>query len=470
VGWERAYPRGEPLLGSLRRLRNDPLGLFVEGATAHDLVPFRAAYRRVFLVVGPELIAQVAVDGRERYAKGVSYDALRVPIGDALLTIDGPPWKPRRRLLGPLFTRRALLEQLPTIAGAVESQFGHWDRLAASAQPINVVAEMNRLAFDVVGRMLLGTELGESMSRLDTLISDASGWVANRTRALVPLPPVLPTPRNRAYQRAETEIRRFTERAIETRRRDGVRADMVSRLMSARDADGGAMGDREVRDEVIAFLMAGHQTTGAALAWTWYLLGRHPEVERVLAREVAGTAVSGAPEDLERLPYVGAVLNEAMRLYPPGWAFTRTPLADDRLDGHRVRRGSIVVISSYANQRNPRFWTSPDAFDPARFAPGRPAPNPYHYFPFGIGPHACIGKHLALIEAKLAVALLARRYRLEPLSRRAVGATPAITLTPREPILMRVHRRGDSRGRRGEGIRRERPRHAAEPRSAPAQG
>src|SRR3954468_19224985 len=269
-------PRGEPLIGSLRRVRDDPLGLFVEGATGYgDIVGYRAVHRRIFLVVGPELIARVTVGNRENYRKGVSYDALRVPIRDSLLTVDGPEGQARRRLLMPLFTRRWLMDSVPTIAEAVESHYDRWDALAESGRPFNVASEMNRLAFDVVGRVLLGTELGANMVQLEAMIDDASEWVARRTRAVVPLPPVLPTQRNVAYRRAEKSIRAFTEHLI-ARRRPQAKADsgdMLSRLVAVRDANGRAMRDDEIRDEIIGFLMAGHQTTGAALAWTWYLLG-----------------------------------------------------------------------------------------------------------------------------------------------------------------------------------------------------
>jgi cytochrome P450 len=433
-----AGPRGEPLLGSLRRLRADPLGLFVEAASAYgDLVGFRALHRHVYLAVGSDAIAQIAVRNRENYTKGVSYDALRVPIGDALLTMDGPEAQARRRLLMPLFTRRWLIDEVPTIAGAVESHFDRWDQLAASGRPFNLVSEMNRLAFDVVGRVLLGAELGASMARLESLIDSASDWVARRTRALVPLPPVLPTARNRAYRQAETEIRALTEHLLAERRRGASGGtDVLSRLMSVRHADATPLTDHEIRDEIIAFLMAGHQTTGAALAWTWYLLGHHREVERRLARELAVDAA-----EPEEVPYLGQVLDESMRLYPPGWAFTRTPINDDELDGHRVPAGSVIVISSYAVQHSPRFWRDPERFDPDRFAPERPSPDPYRYFPFGVGPHACIGKHLALIEAKVAMAMLLRRYRVELVSSRPVPPNPAITLTPSAPIRVRVERR-----------------------------
>ena len=152
--------------------------------------------------------------------------------------------------------------------------------------------------------------------------------------------------------------------------------------------------------------MAGHQTTGAGLAWTWYLLGHHPEVDARLWREVdaaLGDAPAPAAADLEHLGYLGQVLDEAMRLYPPGWAFTRAPLGDDELAGRRIRAGSVIVISSYANQRAPQIWPDPDRFDPDRFAPERPAPDAHAYFPFGSGPHACIGKHLALDHADFVI-------------------------------------------------------------------
>src|SRR3954454_8345991 len=193
-------PGGLRVPGSLRRLRSDPLGLFAEAASRReDLVAFRAVYRRVYLLTGAGPIAQVTVRNRRNYVKGVSYDALRVPIRDALLTLDGPAAHERRRMLMPLFTRRWLMDSVPAIVSAVESHFDRWDRLAAAGTPFNVVREMNRLAFDVVGRVLLGTELGASMIELERLIDDASDWVAHRTRAIVPLPPVLPTRRNRSY-------------------------------------------------------------------------------------------------------------------------------------------------------------------------------------------------------------------------------------------------------------------------------
>ena len=434
----RGARRG-PLLGDLQELRHDPLSLFARGAaTGADVVRFRAAYRSVYLATGPRAIAHVGIHNRDNYVKGVSYDALRVPLPNALLTIDGDEARERRRRLLPLFTRRSLVAEAPTIAAAVESLCERWDGFARTGAEFDVYSEMNRLTFDVVGRILVGAELGDDMGRLEASIARASEWVARRTRALVPLPTSIPTPSNLAYRRNYRGLAAWADALVASRR--GTNADGVAgRLVAA-----GGMDDRQLRDEVGAFMMAGHQTTASALSWTWYLLARHPEQQDRLA-EAADFALGDGTPDMERLdvvPYLAQVLDEAMRLYPPGWAFTRTPEADDEIAGTPVRAGSIVIVSSYANQRSPRFWDDPETFDPERFAPGRRETiGAYAYFPFGVGPHACIGKHMAEIESRLALALLARRYRLEPVSPAPVPPEPAITLTPGAPIRVRATRR-----------------------------
>ena len=436
----RGARRG-PLLGDLQALRRDPLGLFVRGASSGaDVVRFRAAYRGVYLAVGPQAIARIGIHNRDNYLKGVSYDALRVPLPNALLTIDGDEARDRRKLLMPLFTRRSLLAEIPTIAAAVEALCERWDGFAASGTEIDVFSEMNRLTFDVVGRILCGSEAGEDMARLEPRIAGASDWVARRTRALVPLPTGIPTPANLAYRRHYRAIIAWIDALVASRRSasgDGVAGRLV--------ASGGAeLDDRQLRDEVAAFMMAGHQTTASALSWTWHLLARHPGEQERLA-EAAQFALGDGPPELAKLdvvPYLAQVLDEAMRLYPPGWAFTRTPREDDEVAGVAVPAGAIVIISSYANQHSPRFWDDPEAFDPGRFAPGRrESIGPYQYFPFGVGPHACIGKHMAEIESRLALALLARRYRVEAASTAPVPPEPAITLTPAAPIRVRVSRR-----------------------------
>ena len=438
----RSGRRRQPL-GDLGRLRNDPLGLFADAAASgNDMVRFRAP-RSVFLAVAPEAIARVGIHNRANYCKGVSYDALRVPLPNALLTIDGPEARERRKMLQPLFTRRSLVGEVPTMVAAIDALAERWDHYAETGAEFDLHCEMNRLTIDVVGRILVGAEIGDDMDMLEPRLACASDWVARRTRALVPLPPALPTPRNRRYARAYRELAAWCDGLLAARRNAGGDG-AAARLLAASDSGGTALDDRQLRDEVAAFLMAGYQTTASALSWSWYLMARHEDVQERFAA-AAAIALNGGPPDAGRLdvvPYIGQVLDESMRLYPPGWAFTRTPIEDDEVCGERVPAGSIVIVCSYANQRSPRFWDEPEVFDPERFAPGRrESIPPYAYFPFGVGTHSCIGKHMAEIEARLALAMLGRRYRVRPVSPAPVAATPAITLTPAEPIRVRVERR-----------------------------
>lgn len=426
---------------ALWRLRSDPLGLFGEAAASgEDAVVYRVAHRQVVLIIGPEPLARVTLTNRANYRKGVSYDALRVPLADSLLTIDGDEATERRRLVGPVFTRRSVEAHVPVIVDAVEDCFRRWDQFADTGTTVDLVAEMDRLAFDVVGRLLLGTELGPAMTKLASLIDGASDWVARRTRALLPLPLGVPTPRNLAFRRDEAGIRVFIEGLIADCRQRHSGEDILSLLVSAHDS-GGSSNGRALADEVAGFLMAGHQTTAAALAWTWDLLARHPEIEARMRAEVDAAPALDASDALEHLRYVDQVLHESMRLFPPGWAFTRTPIEADELAGRRIPAGAVVVICSYANQRSPRFWRNPQVFDPERFAPSAPAPESHRYFPFGIGPRACIGRHVALIEAMIVLAMLAKRYRLHRSSDAPVAAVPGITLRPAAAMATRIERR-----------------------------
>ena len=425
----------------VRRLLSDPAGLFADAAASgKDVVAFRAAHRLVFLVIGPEPLARVTRSNSLNYRKGISYDALKIPLADSLLTIDGYAAAERRRLLSPLFTRRSVATHIPAMVAAVEDCCRRWDAFAAGGAVVDIAAEMNRLAFDMIGRVLLGAELGPSMAELERAIDDAGRWVARRTRALLPLPPTLPTPRNRAFRRDDACIRTFIQRLI-AQHRHGAPDDSFLSLLLSEENGKVEPDDKALCEEMAGFLMAGHQTTAASLAWTWDLLARHPDVLRRVEAEVDAAPSLHDQCDLEHLGYVGQVVRESMRLYPPGWAFTRAPVEDDELDGQRVSVGANIVICSYANQRSPRFWSEPERFDPERFASGVRAPETHRYFPFGIGSRACIGRHLSLVEEVLCVALLTRRYRLRPLSDAPVPVDAGITLRPAAPIMARIERR-----------------------------
>jgi cytochrome P450 len=215
--------------------------------------------------------------------------------------------------------------------------------------------------------------------------------------------------------------------------------------MDAHDEESGLqLSDRQLRDEMITLLIAGHETVASALTWTWHLLAVTPDADTALyteVRDVVGDRVP-AGDDVPRLVYTRAAFEEAMRLYPPAWVITRRAREDDDVQGYRVPRGALVVLSPYATQRHPDFWSEPERFDPARFLPGAaPDRHRYAYFPFGGGPHLCIGNHFALVEATLMIATIARRYRLEAVPGRSVDVDSGVTLQPRGGLPMLLRRR-----------------------------
>jgi len=230
---------------------------------------------------------------------------------------------------------------------------------------------------------------------------------------------------------------------IQTRRRSGQsRDDLLSVLLAAVDEDDGAsMSDQQLRDEMMTLFLAGHETTANALTWTWYLLARHPAVEKKLLEELHGVLAGRPPamDDLPKLPYTEMIIREAIRLYPPAPGFAREPIENVTIGGYDVLKGSVVTVNTYALQRDGRFFPDPERFDPERFAPGWEERIPrYAYLPFGGGPRVCIGNGFAMMEARLILATVAQRYKLslEPLEE--IAPIQLVTLRPSRPVRMKL--------------------------------
>ncbi len=441
-------PRGRLILGSFAEYRRDPLHFFLAAALQYgDLVRFRIAHKRnVFLVTHPDYIRHILQDNLRNYVKGVSYEALRLALGQGLLVSEGELWKRQRRLLQPHFTPQKMAEKVGTMTGCISAMLDRWRTIADSGRPFDLVTEVMRLAFDIVGKTLMGAEIGEEMVEVERVLHGLTDYVYRRMEAPVKLPTSLPTPRNRLFRNGMTILNRVVSRVIDKHRGAAEPGrSLLSVLMAARDPETGqGMSGQQLRDEVLTLLLAGHETSGDAIAWTFYLLSLHPAVERTLHEEirtVLGDRVPAA-EDLMRLPYAGQVVQEAMRRYPPAGSFTRTPLADDTIDGYRIPKNAVIILSPYVNHRLPKFWENPEAFDPDRFAPERAeALPPYVYFPFGGGPHTCIGRNLSLVEVAVATAMIVQRYRLHLVPAQKIYPEPRISLRPQPAIQMTLHRR-----------------------------
>jgi cytochrome P450 len=319
-----------------------------------------------------------------------------------------------------------------------------WDAAAASGEPIDLVEEMMALTQSIIVRTMFSTDLGattEIVNRTWPIINRRIGETFWATK----LETTLPLPANRRFWRALGELEAVVYRIIADRRQAGRdEPDLLSMFLSARDEETGAgMTDQQLRNEVMTMLLAGHETTSLALSWTYYLLSRHPDVERALAAEVDRVTGGARPSfaHLERLTYTRRVIEESLRLYPPAWGFSRRALADDELAGYPVRKGWLVFVIPFVVHRRPALWPDPERFDPERFTPERDAARPkYSYIPFGGGPRGCIGNQFAMVEATLIVAAIAQRYRIELLPDQAIRPEPLITLRPSPGIRVSLRR------------------------------
>jgi cytochrome P450 len=439
-------PRGLPVLGSLLDVRRDPAGVFMRAALRYgDVAYFRIGPRHGYLITNPADVRHVLQDNARNYHKSPLYQKLRVHLGNGLLTSEDEFWLRQRRIAQPAFHRQRVAGLAAVMAEAAREAAAHWERLAARGDAVDVDEEMMRVTRTVVVRALLGSDLGPYTDRIDAAWTTLNQFIGEDFWALG-LTDWLPSPRRRRFEEARRLLREAVDYVIAQRRgRPSDSADLLSMLLAARDDDTGeGMSDEQLRVEVTTFLLAGQETTSLALTWIWYLLSQHPHAQRRLEQEVDGVLDGRPPEyaDLANLPYTRMVIDEALRLYPPAWAFSRQALADDRLGGYELPRGWLAFVVPYVLHRLPSLWDDPEAFEPERFSPERSADRPrFAYVPFGAGPRQCIGNQFALIETHLIVATLAQRYRLRLVPGHAVEPWPLITLRPRHGMPMFIDSR-----------------------------
>lgn len=439
-------PRGYPVVGVLPQLRSNPIATFLEAADRYgDMVHLKAGPYHGFLLSDPADIKHVLQDNARNYHKSPLYERLRDSLGNGLLTSEDPFWLRQRRLAQPAFHRQRLATMADAMVSCTEHMLERWECAASSNETIDVVAEMMALTQSIIVRTMFSTDLGETaevVNRTWPIINRRIGETFWSTK----LETTLPLPANVRFNQALRELDAVVYRIIAQRRqsqRD--EADLLSMFLSARDDETGAgMTDRQLRDEVMTMLLAGHETTSLALSWTYYLLARHPERERQVTDEVDRVMGDRRPTfaHVDQLVWTRRVLEESLRLYPPAWGFSRLALGDDEIGGYRVAKGSIVFLIPFVIHRRPKLWPDPERFDPDRFAPERESARPrFAYIPFGGGPRGCIGNQFAMLEAQIIIAMIAQRYRIELVPHQNIRPEPLITLRPTPGILATVRKR-----------------------------
>jgi len=415
----------------------------LQKATAEHgpVVRFRNALvlRDVFFVNEPAAVEEVLVSKAASFVKGRGTVRLRRLLGNGLLTAERPEHLPHRRLVQPAFHRKRLDAYARVMTSVALGALARW----GDGQPIDVDRETNRIALEIAAEALFGADLRND---IDTIADSLASAMAGFPRLMLPFSELfdhVPLPANVAFRANRKKLDDVVWRMIAAHRADGAdRGDVLSMLLGARDDESGALDDEQIRDEAMTILLAGHETTANALAWTFYLLQRHPDVEAKLLAHIDDVLDGRAPtiDDVPKLGYVRAVLSEVMRLYPPAWITGRRATAAVDVGGYRMRAGDVALVSQYVMHRSARYWPDPDRFDPERFVSPSQRP-PFAYFPFGGGTRICIGESFAWTEGIIVLATILSRVRLERRDAADVETLPLVTLRPRSPIHARVRAR-----------------------------
>ena len=442
--WPEVY--GTRLLGCLRQVQNEPLSLYQNAWREHgDYVRFRVVPKfYMYLLAHPAAIEYVLHTNLKNYRKPDSFNnSVSLLAGRGILTSEGEFWRKQRRLMQPAFSRSSVASIGVHMTDSVGRFVDEWNA-AEDGRTIDVLPEMMRLGLRIASRTLMGTDISGDADSIGDAYRTAFEYVSLKMNGRMMFTPVwFPTRRNREFRAAKSLLDRVVLDLIARRRADPQHNDVLSRLIAAQDEETGiGMTDQQLCDEVITLLTAGHETAGAALSWSLYLLAEHPQVQQQLYDEVH--AVLGqrpaAVADLGKMPLATAVFEETMRLYPPAWGMPRETLADDEVLGYPVPAKSTLMLSQLLAHRHPDFWTEPDRFDPTRFL-GAHDRAKFAYFPFGGGPRICIGNNMAMLEGPLTLATLVDQFQFTLVSGQRIEPDPTFTLRPRYGVQLVIKKR-----------------------------
>lgn len=434
-------PKPHFLVGNMPLANRDPLSVLTGWAREYgDIFYYRAGWIHVYVFNRPDLIEHILVRNHSNLLKDRVVRNSRWLFGEGLLTSEGEEWRRQRRLSQPAFSRERIRSFAQLMTGYAEQMLFGWQDGAI----LDVHQQMMNLTLRIVVRTLFGVEakrIDEICGSLNTIMRHAAG-----IRLL--LPPSarhLPLPGMAAVRRAVRQLNDTVAGIINIRRAHGEQDsdDLLSMLISARE-DGDALSAGEVRDQVLTFLLAGHETTALALSWTWYLLSQNPGAENKLYQELDGVLDGRAPtlKDLPALTYTDRVIKESMRLYPPAWSLAREVAHEFEVEGYRIPVGANVVMSQWILHHDRRLFEDPMSFEPDRWGTDACQKLPrFAYFPFGGGPRQCIGAGFATMEAVLLLATIAARFKLSMVEADRVVPVPSFTLRPKYGIRVRLKRR-----------------------------
>lgn len=434
-------PKALPLVGNLIEFRRDPTGFSLALAREYgDAAHFMLGRQHAVQINNPDWIRDVLVTRHREFRKAHALDFAEMVIGNGLVRSEGNFHRRQRRLIQPAFQQERLAAYAPAIVEAALAASQRWQ----PGGTIDMFQEMLRVTVSIAAKALFSADLEADFEQVGRDLTVVFEYFHKLIVPFARLASKLPTPSRRRFLAARGRLDELIYGLVRSRRASGEKCgDLLGMLLSAQDVEGDGLGmsDQQVRDEAMTMFVAGHETTATALAWTWYLLSEHPEVESELHAELDAVLAGRLPTfaDVERLSYTRMVIAESMRLYPPVWAITRRTLSDYAFGDWRVPAGTTIGMSQYVMHRDPRYYPDPERFDPLRWTEEETAKRPkYSYFPFGGGPRLCIGERLAWMETVLILATLGQAWQARTPFGYLPRIQPLIALRPRGGLPMEL--------------------------------
>ncbi len=428
------------ILGPMR-LRQDSLGFLCEAAREQgEFAYLGAGPRPIYLINHPALIRYVLRDNHKNYTKSPQTNRIKPLFGEGLTTSEGLLWQRQRRLILPLFQHKQVAMLAPLITDLTSKRLMQWRILAKHGRPLDITEEMADLTRDIMIRVLFGSVSKEDLTEVTEALKIAVEYINRRVLAIADFTRFIPTHRNRLGSQAVHVVHAFVRRMIkEYHRTPNGSGGLLQLFAGLRNPQGREpMDDRQLRDEAMTMLVAGHTTAAAGLAWVCVLLAQNSEVEAQVRHElqtVLRRSVATA-DDLSNLAHLKNVIQEALRLFPPTWITARMPLAADKFRGWQIPANSLLLISPYTMHRSPKFWHEAEHFLPEHFSEGSASRDPYTYLPFGRGARMCIGQGLAMMEMQLVMATIIRDHCFRLVAGAAVMPQADLTLRPRGALMM----------------------------------
>jgi cytochrome P450 len=438
-------PKGVPIFGMGLTIREDPLKALRNISREYgDIAYFHVLMQERILLNHPDFVEQVLIIQQSKFHKSeLTRRITGRMLGQGLLTSEGEFWRRQRRLVQPAFHRSRINDYGATMRETAETHISGW----RDGEVRDLAQEMTSLTLDNAVSTLFSTALPGEAQQVGEAMTFLMRYSLARQRLPIRIPENWPTPNNRRANRDLAFMDSLVYRMIDERKLEknsDRREDLLSLLMGVTDEDGSQMTQKQLHDEAMTLFIAGHETTAQMLAWTWYALSQNSQAEARLHEELDGVLGGRPPEaaDFPRLPYLQAVMNEILRLYPPAYITARENIEECEIGGYEFLPGTTIIFSQWVAHRDPRYYDDPDTFRPERWIEGLANRLPAGaYYPFGDGPRRCIGQGFALLEAAIVIGTLAQRFRFRLVPGHVVEAEPLVTLRPRNGIRMTLQAR-----------------------------